>query len=659
MADKGSMVNEGQAAGMGGADKAAGAHGENTFQVSKTKQIIAFIRFKPASVYSAQGMSAASGLISSATNAVDSAVGAVENAMASIPGLKMMIKEEKKDSPSEKEYIYDYKDWDVFMPQIEESIQKLDPDNKLLDPFEFSDTNQDGRKAAAQNFFSSQLKPALSSWKNFEVFIHLIGIGQGGNVVNEISNLLAKDTEFNAQKKWYLRSAIYVGTPVYSKIHPFNKLSQKSKGSIYRFGSFLDGTSQITSFFFPNDKLLDFIINCNSNTLSLAVGKLKMTIIKILSLFLGNTAISTGDYSALDKFSSIEGELKKLVEDMVGMIKQMINELTSFADPGKLPDLDEGIKGLDQVPSACADRAKKFFSDLGDMLMKRAEGFGSGPVGIGAQDLMGVFNSLCPLLNQISKMLSTLQYDSEATSTLADQMLEKAGVTELIGCARVNTGIELTDISIEYLQKRMEKNRESKKVDLLHQAIADATSVLNLIENEKMSVKKLTQEQKIKLAASIYALMQPMIASKKKFLEELQNWISGLNLKSILDEISANKYFGMAGRFMNDHLHLQFEPELVQSINKVEDELERIKGFFKKREYGLPEDSLFYIFNVHNKVLNHFHDAVKYQIDQQTGYLDYMNLRDCKNQYVSTGKNTYSSGKQKKDENIIVTQQVS
>src|ERR1700754_4222763 len=100
------FVNDGQAAGVGGKSEPGGTQADNTFQSNKVKQLVFIVRYKPKPPDPA-GMldtASASSLLGGVTGAVEGAVSAAENAMASIPGLNMFIKEEKKDSTSEKEY---------------------------------------------------------------------------------------------------------------------------------------------------------------------------------------------------------------------------------------------------------------------------------------------------------------------------------------------------------------------------------------------------------------------------------------------------------------------------------------------------------------------------------------------------------------------------
>ncbi len=97
------LVKDGQAGGLGGADKKTGASGKDTHQKTDERHLVVIARFKPAaSPFDAGGMAGASSLLGSATGAIQSAVSAAESAMSTIPGMQMFIKEDKKDLESRK-----------------------------------------------------------------------------------------------------------------------------------------------------------------------------------------------------------------------------------------------------------------------------------------------------------------------------------------------------------------------------------------------------------------------------------------------------------------------------------------------------------------------------------------------------------------------------
>ena len=607
---------------LGGGDKKPGATGKNTFQISNTRQIVVIARYEPAPTpFTAAGMSTADSLIGSVTGAVQKGVDAAESAMAMIPGLQMFIKEDKKESTSQKEYKYEYKDWDSKKPELDSNLKKLYPDNKVLDFFKFSAADADGIKQAAQDYYNATLKSSLSTLSNYPVWIHLIGIGQGGNAMNEIGNLLANDSQFMSED-WKVKSIFYIGTPFYADSYQLNESCLKSEGELFNFNCSLDLTQQVIPYFTPTDDFVKFIQNSNSNTMSLAVGKIKLTIIKILSLFLGNSTISFSDPHGLDKFGEIKPEIEKLIDQMTGMIKQIVSEITSFIDPGKLPDFSAALNGLSDVPGQSVKRFTKFLSDLGDAMESQARNMFGGTGSLGPQNLMGVFNCLCPLLDQITKMLSILEYDSPATIALANQMIETAGITDLHRKAdSKGNSISLDNtIALDYMQERSDNFQKAGKIDKINQLISDATALFaDLDKGAAVKVTDLSDDQKMQLAGAIYSIVQPMLLSKKRVLEELQKWIAKLDISAALKDLTANKLLDFAGKAFGG-LNLAFEQPLKDSINNVDGQLNRLKSYLEPHEYQLYKDTLYFVYDVHNKVINTFHPDVQTYLNKQTGY---------------------------------------
>lgn len=657
MANDGLITDE-QADDLGGADKKPGAHGKDTYQLTNERQIVLIARYKPAPAgFSADAMQSASGLISSVSGAAEKAANAAEDAMASIPGLQMFIKEDKKDSPSDKEYKYDYTEWDGKISSLDKNIKKLFSENTVPDIFEFSTDDLDGRKKAAQDLYNNKLKSTLSSWNNYSVRIHLIGIGQGGNVMNELSDLLVKDASFKSND-WLVKSVFYIGTPFYADFHKLNKDCLKSQGEIFNFNCSLDLTQQVIAYFSPADDLLKFIQNSNSNTFSLAVGKIKLTVVKILSLFLGNSSIGTGSEHGLDKFGQIKPEIENLVKQITGMIRQIASEIAAFVDPGKIPSFSTALNEFDKVPDQSGKALESFIKNLGKIVANEAKDIFSGGGNVGPQNLMGVFNCLCPLLNQITAALSVFDYQTPATVALANQIIENAGITEIYEKADAEGNSISVDNSIasDYLNERLKKYQDEGKIDKINQLITDATKLLTDIG--KVKVKDLSNDKKIQLADALYSIIQPMLLSKKKVLEELQKWIAKLDFSSALKDISANKLFSFPGNALNSFANLHFEQPLTDSINHVDDQLNRFKGYFSAKEYDLYKDTLYFIYNIHNQVINPFFDDVQYYLDQQTGYIDYMHNKGCENQFMLTHKNIYKPDDAKADDNAMATTKI-
>lgn len=649
------MVNDSQSGDMGGGDKETGAHGENTHQVAYVRQLVIIARFKPAkSMISDADVSSAAGLVGKVTGAVEKGIDAAESAMASIPGLQMLIKEDKKDSPSEKEYKYDYKEWNSKIPKMDADLKKLFPENEVAAAFEFSENDTDGIKKAANKLFNTVLKPAVSSWNKYKVYIHLIGIGQGGSVINEVSQLIAGDSKFKSEK-WIVKSVFYVGSPIYSGIHLFDKACMKSEGDLFHFNSFLDFTQQITSYYAPQDDFLKFITESNSNTISMMVGKIKLSMIKILSIVLSGLSIGTGDDSAIKKFDLLKSEIEDLVKNIISIIKKLASNISSFIDPGKLPDFATALSGFDSVPGKSVDRLQKFVSDFGDQVKDQVK---SANVSLGPQDAMKALNCLCPLLDQIALSISLFDYKTETTNAMIDQIINQSGIKEIYGKGKLSgTQVELKSIGAPFLSALLEKYKTGEKKDQLNQLLDDCSKIPAKIDKESIKISELDPTQKVALSTSLYSITEPMILSKKKVLAQLQDWLSKLKLDSFMKDISANKLFSFPGGLLSK-AHLSYDTELEKSIAGVDSQMDRLKSFFKKHDYAMSKDTLHFIFNIHNQVINQFHEDIHYQLDQQTGFLDFMHSRGCDNQFVTTGKNTYNPDTAKEDDKLIITKKL-
>ena len=315
---------------------------EETHQQINARQLVVMVRFKPGGGLDTGG---ASGLMGGITNPIEGAVSALESAAASIPGLNMFLTEEKKETSSEKEYNYfkDYSDWDKLLDKIKDGIKEMNEESDI-EKFEFSSTDADGRKNDAKEL-NEKIKSKMSSWKKYTSFVHFIGLGQGGNVANECTDLLAKDDTFKSEK-WSVKSVVYVAAPQYKNVHGLNKESLKGKGASFAFGNLYDLTQGAIEYFDDNEKLLTLIKDSNKNALSLAVGKVKLRLVSILAIILGGLHISAGPDALkdLDKIDQIKDEIKGLIDDILGFLKKLIDEGTSFVKLDEIQILKTSVR---------------------------------------------------------------------------------------------------------------------------------------------------------------------------------------------------------------------------------------------------------------------------------------------------------------------------
>lgn len=635
------MVNDSQANGMGGAGKPNGAQEENTFQTNAVKQLVVLVRYKPAPA-GGFDTGAASGMLSGVTGAIDNAVNAVEGAMASIPGLNLFIKEEKKDSPSEKEYTYykDYSGWDNVLNKVKDSLKEMN-DESLTDTFDFSSTDYEGRKKDAQELLQ-KVKSKIAGWTDYTAYIHFIGVGQGGNVANECTALLAADTEFAAQK-WLVKTIAYIATPPYKNIHQLDKTALKGKGATLAFGTKYDLTQNALACFDKNEDLIKLIIDSNKNLLTLATGKVKLRVIQVLSILLSGLHLSGGDTSELKKFGKIKDEIQGLVEDMIDLVKQLIEEGTGFVKLGDIPEFSNIANGYGNIPSEAGQQFEKFLKKLTDSISQMAK---SANVSLSPKDLAGVLNCLCPLFDKLADSIAIFKYNSPASEALSHQILANAKLTKVYAL-KTDSSTEL-EVDEKYVQKLDTAAKEQKPVDGAA-FIKTAQSLINKASEGQADINAMNKQQKIALAEALTCLMQPMLTTKKAIYGKLLNMLP-FSIEKI-KEYTADKMMAIPGGLL-EKLNIDFPDELKASIARLDKEIGRVKSFFDKKEFGTEDDTLYFIFNQHNLVLKKMYGPVANYIDQQTGYAQYMASRGYVNT-VTLQENKYAEGKDEPKENVM------
>ena len=637
------LVNENQAGGMGGADKPAGAQAENTFQNNKIKQLLVLVRYKPAPA-GGFDTGAATGMLSGVTGAIEGAVSAVEQGMASIPGLDMFIREDKPaKSSSDTEYSYfkDWGEWDKSFSKLEKSLQEINPENKT-EKFEFSSADEAGRKKDAQTL-ATKVKSKLASWSDYTVKIHFIGLGQGGNVVNECSDILAKDGGFS-KEKWFVQSIVYVATPLYSNQHLLNKAALKSKGGSFSFGSPYDLTQAGIACFEDNEKLLTLIKDSNKNTVSLMIGKVKMRIINALSIILSGLHLSGSDTSELKKFGKIKDEVEGLVTDVVDLLKKLIDEGTSFVKLGDVPEFAKLVDGYDSIPGQSADRITKAISDFTDNLGKQAK---TANVSLSPQSLAGLLNCLCPLFDTIAKSISVFKYNSPAGNALSKQITDSAGVTTVYAPAKGD--LQRLDVDPEYTKKAMAAIA-AEKPQMAGALVSQIQGLLAKAASKQTSVGSMNAEELTALAESISTMVQPMLPTKKKFYDRLLNAVP-FDLAAITKDYTANGLMATPGGGLSA-IGIDFPAELKASIAKADAEISRVRRYFEKTEYTLPEDTLYFIYNQHNLALKKMWGPIAACIDNQTGYSDFMRSKGYNAEVTADGIAYKKTGEEEK-ENVM------
>lgn len=455
--------------------------------------------------------------------------------------------------------------------------------------------------------------------------------------------MLAKDGQFKSEK-WSLKTVCYVGTPLYKKNHLLNEAALKSLGKTISFGSSFDLTQQAIEYFSPNDELISFIKDSNKNTLSLAVGKVKLRVIKILSLVLGGLNLSLGDQSDLNKFDQIKDEIKGLIKDITDLITQLIDEVLSFIKLGDLPEFKKMIDGYSKIPDEAMAVLKQTIDDLLDKIQNDAK---KANMSLSPNDLAGFLNCLCPLFDHIRDSLKVFSYESKSTSDLVKKLIEKSGVKEIHQASTESAGENL--MKFDPLFETVSKNPDDAK-GVIDYIVAVKTAIISVSENETV-IDKMDDEHKLIAGDAIACLLQPMLISKQKVFEKLLGLFESLHIDSITDYFSANKL--METPKSGVEKLVAFPEKLKSSINGVDGEIERIKNYFRKKKGTGGKDSLYFIFNAHHAATQKMFDAIAYQLDQQTGYMTFQNQKGFESDFPTSGKNTYKKTSDTKPENVM------
>jgi hypothetical protein len=389
----------------------------------------------------------------------------------------------------------------------------------------------------------------------------------------------------------------------------------KGSGATFAFGSPYDLTQSGIACFEENEKLRKLIEDANTNTLSLMIGKVKMRIVNILSIVLSGMHLSGSDTSELKKLGKVKDEAEALVKDVVDLIKKLIDEGTSFVKLGDLPEFGKMVEGYDRIPGQAADRISKAISELTDSLGKQAK---SGNVAVSPQSLAGLLNCLCPLFDSLSQSMSIFKYGSPTSNDLSRQMVDATGAKAVF--APVSEGLISLDVDPEYTKKTIAAVAEGKP-QMAAGLVRKVQELLAKAATRQTDVSQMNEEERTALAEAISVMVQPMLPTKKDFYDRLINAVP-FDLSEIIKEYTANNLMAIPGGGLSK-VGVDFPAELKSSLARTDGEISRVRGFFQKTEYTLPEDSLYFIYNQHNLTLKKMWGPVAACIDRQTGYMDF------------------------------------
>lgn len=611
---------------------------EQKYEMNDLRQLVVFIRRKaPSGGGLGDGLAAAEGMVSKVSNAVESAVSAAESAMASIPGLNMIVKEEKKETTAQDKYNYfeDYGDWDKIIDVTEDALTDMNPDSKIHQ-FEYEPKDADGRRLDAQSLLS-EIKSKMSGWNDRLSAIHFVALDDGGNIADECAGLLADEAPVK-NGKWIIKSVIRTGTPLYIKTNEADK--KKIKGvKTFCFGNKYDFTQRAIAYFEPYDKLIEKVKDANEGTLSLFIGKIKMHMVQALAVLLKGVSIGTSsDGQSPDQlYNGIKDEVEGLIKEVTGSIKQLIGEGMGMVKPGDLPEFKNMLNGYDQIPSQCISELKQFITDFKKLLEDRAEKITSGETNLGLSDLSNILNCLCPLFDTLTASMKYFSYKEKGSAALSQQIIDNCEIKKVF--APSSEKIQWLDVDSEMIEGAV-KAAENEQPDMAPVLAEQIASLLKEATKKTNTVSEMNEDEKAKVAQALYLITTPMLPSKIDFYKKLIQAIP-FNLGQLLEVVNGNEYLKKITGPL-EKIGIKTPERLQQSVDAFDAEFKRITGYVNKNNYKTQEkaDSLYLIYNSHNLMLSKCWGDIHHCIDEQTGILAYKESQGFRNIF-NTNENKY------------------
>lgn len=634
------------------------------FQTSDERKMLIFVRYKPA------GFGSEGGLMSAVNDKVGSVMNKIESVANSIPGLNLK-EETEPEKKNDKEYNYynDYSDWDKYINKMKDDFpEKTGSENKVLsvdfDVKDASGREQEGKRLA------NKIKSEASAWKDFTAYFHFVGIEQGGNVANECIKELVKESDF--KKEWYVKSIIYVGTPLYKNQHSFNENEAfRGKGSKKAFCNSYDLTQQAISYLEPNDKLLKLIAESNSNPVSIFTGKIKAQAVKTLSSLssiegFGTSHDNTGN---INKIKQVGDDFIDLAEDIKEAALSLAKPFGDVLNTSGLPAYNQLDKGWDGIAGDMRARLNEFVDEAKNA--KDGVGFDSSKVNIAK-----IFNVFCPVVDRVTNSLKTFSAGSETGDKAFDELIDKSGIEKILAPGSFAAKVLPVDPFIEKVVELAKKAAEEKQKEGVENGTGETSkeqvfydqsaSMINACKNNIQQLTKegdlkvkgagLNKHQKAKIGEVFTSLILPMIPEKKKFYGRILDLI-GADGSGITKKIQTESLFGYVKGFMSK-IKSDFDfdegtkeqPGLKTSLASLDTELKRIKGYINKNNFPIHKDanSLYFIYNSHNVLLKKPWGEIMNTIDKETGYLDAMKAQGFDN-ITNLEKNEYQGGGAQKE----------
>jgi hypothetical protein len=317
-----------------------------------------------------------------------------------------------------------------------------------------------------------------------------------------------------------------------------------------------------------------------------------------------------------------------MVEDMIGFIRKLIDEGTSYVKLPDLPDFGKLADGFDKIPEACKQEFDRFLNNedpkkpeedgLLVKLKKATKPGTSMGLSVGPSDLAGVLNCLCPLFDAIKNSLSVLKAGQKDAEKIALQVIDQAGVKKVFAPDGVKTKFVVTDE--QYMQEAQEASKEGEP-DMSTALINKVNGLLKKASEKTCDISAMDANQKMCVAEAITCMTLPMLPSKIGFYKKLLEVIP-FNIAELTKDFTGGALAGK-GNDVTSKIGIQFPPKLIASIAAADAEMDRIKGYFDKNNFKLTnaKNSMYLIYNSHNLTLSKVHGEIKKCIDTQTGYM--------------------------------------
>lgn len=590
------------------------------FQDMHLHQLLVIVRYKPGN---AGGMAGAESMLGGVAGAASAVSSAVDSATSYVPGF---IKEEKgAEKKSDKDYTY-YKEygkgWDKILDAMDKDMALMNEKNKVLIWDYEDDSTADKRKSEGQKLYN-KINSEIAGWSGYSTAFHFVGLGQGGNIANEAASLL-KDADDLKKGKWAVKSLIYIGTPLYRDIHTVDPAVADGAKRV-NYGSRYDLTQQAIQYFEPADKLRKYIETSNSDLFSYFTGNILLHLIKALAFVLGDHKMGTGEDNkkVIDAFDSAKNEITSMIEEMLGLVKKLIDEVPGMISLDEIPEFANVVKGYDAVPGKAADRISRFVKED---LKKMRDGFG---ISTDKLPIEKFFNCIVPVFNALTDSLNVFQPKTPAAEALAKQILEKAGVTKVYAPAGV--AVQPLDVDEEYIKILQQKAAE-KKPEQAAVLVGDAhKQIQSGTKKQQQDIGQLDAESKAALAGAIGAMTLPMLPTKKALYAKLLSYLPLSGANKFLETLTGEKAAGpLKSLISNVRAGFDFDktddpdPEKIglgTAITRFDGAFSRVKGYLDSKQFPIDDslNSLYFIYNSHNLVLKQMHPTVRQLIDQQTG----------------------------------------